>query len=244
MAVSLADADAMIAACQQAGVKLGICFQRRVEPPFGRIKAALEAGQLGRLTLGVVTMPYFRGPAYYNQAAWRGTWAVDGGGVLMNQGIHLVDLLLWYMGHPVGVQAVAGTLERDIEVEDTLAAALHFEGGAMATITATTTAAPGFAHRLELYGTQGAIQIEGDAVRQWTPPGGPPIAGPAAAAAGAGSDPRGINAAGHTAIFADFIEAVRTNRSPLIDGVEGRRSLAAVLAVYRAAGLLPPEGDA
>lgn len=243
MALSLAEADAMIASCRQAGVKLGVTLQRRTESPFPQMRAAIEAGDLGELTLGLVSMPYHRPQAYFNQADWRGTWAMDGGGVLMNQGIHLVDLLVWLMGDPTEVRAYAGTLQRDIEVEDTLAATLHFANGALAAITATTTAAPGFPHRLEIYGTRGAIQVEGEAVGRWTlvePTQArvEPVEITQVANAGAGSDPRGIKAAGHTAIFRDFIQALRSDGRPLIDGVEGRRSLATVLAIYQAAGLL------
>jgi predicted dehydrogenase len=197
----------------------------------------------------VVTVPYHRPQAYYDQADWRGTWALDGGGVLMNQGIHLVDLLIWYMGDPVQVQAHADTLHRAIEVEDTLAATLHFANGALGTITATTTAAPGFPHRIEIYGTGGGIQVEGESVRRWG------LADPAKAtadcgqsaerpeietaiSAGAGGDPRGIAPTGHIAIVRDFIQALRTDRAPQIDGIEGRRSLATVLAIYESAALL------
>jgi predicted dehydrogenase len=243
MALRLADADAMIEACAQAGVKLGVVLQRRAEPLFRRVYDAIQAGDLGDLTLGVVTMPYHRPQAYFAQADWRGTWALDGGGVLMNQGIHLVDLCIWYMGDPVSVHAHGDTLHRDIEVEDTLAATLRFADGAMATITATTTAAPGFPHRVEIYGTGGGIQMEGEVVGQWA------LADPARATvapleagvpagAGAGGDPRDISPTGHIAICRDLIHALREDRAPLVDGAEGRRSLATVLAVYEAAGLL------
>jgi len=242
MALNLADADAMIAACDQAGVQLGVVLQRRAEPLFQCIHSAIQAGDLGDLTLGVVTIPYHRPQAYYDQADWRGTWALDGGGVLMNQGIHLVDLLVWYMGDPVQVQAHAATLHRDIEVEDTLAATLRFANGALATITATTTAALGCPHRIEIYGTGGGIQVEGESVCRWEladPAKGtvepPEISAPANA--GAGGDPRGIRPTGHIAIFRDFIHTLRANRPLQIDGVEGRRSLATVLAIYQAAGL-------
>jgi len=243
MALSLADAEAMIAACEQANVQLGVVLQRRAEPLFQRIHRAIQAGDLGDLTLGVVTLPYYRPQAYYDQADWRGTWALDGGGVLMNQGIHLVDLLVWYMGDPVQVQAQAATLHRHIEVEDTLAATLRFANGALATITATTTAAPGFPHRIEIYGTGGCIQVEGESVCRWE------LANPAKATveppdisapadAGAGGDPRGIRPTGHIALFRDFIHALRAKHPLQIDGAEGRRSLATVLAIYQAAGLL------
>jgi len=250
MAVTLAGADAAIAACAAAGVKLGVCFQSRTRPLFRKMWQAIEAGDLGELTLGVVTLPYYRPMAYYDQAAWRGTWALDGGGVLMNQGIHQVDLLVWLMGDPVDVRAFAATRHRDVQVEDVAAATLRFEGDALATITASTAAGTGFAPRVEVYGTRGGIQTEGDNVVRWevdpeTRPAVEPLSRGPAASPGAGGDPRGISAAGHAALFHDFIESLRDDRQPLIDGREGRRSLAAVLAIYDAAGLrrIPDGGD-
>ena len=239
MALTLADADAMLDACRRADVKLGVVFQRRAEPLFRRVKAAVQAGEIGKPTMGIVSVPYYRPQGYYDQAAWRGTWAEDGGGVLMNQGIHLVDLLLWYLGNPVETVAHAVTLHHAIEVEDTLTAALRFENGALATISATTTAAPGFPHRLEIYGTAGGIQIEGEDPVRWRSAGGEPAragsgAVPATKAA-AGGDPKAIPLSGHIGIIADFIDSIRQNKSPLVNGSEGRRSLAAVLAIYQAA---------
>lgn len=239
MATSLADADAMIVACHENRVTLGIAFQSRTKPIFQKLHRLVQEGALGELTLGLVSLPYYRPQSYYEQAAWRGTWALDGGGVLMNQGIHQVDLLAWYMGDPVQVYANARTLQRRVEVEDTLSASLLFPGGAMASINATTTAAPGFPPRIEIYGSRGGVQVEGDSPLCWQVEGEPPLAGSALTppAAGAGADPRGISAAGHTALIADFIQAVRTGRPPLVDGPEGRRSLAIISAVYQAAGL-------
>ncbi len=238
MALSLADADAMIAACRQNDVQLGVCLQRRAEPLFRRVHDAIHGGDLGEITLGVVTMPYFRDGAYYAQAEWRGTWALDGGGVLMNQGIHIVDLLLWFMGDPVEVHAFADTRHRSVEIEDTAGAVLRFANGALATITATVAAEPGFPHRLEVYGTNGGIQIEGESVLRWgladaskgtvepwpltTEQVDPGMAG----------DPRGISTSGHIAILQDFIAGIRRGEDPVIDGAEGKRSLATILAVY------------
>lgn len=243
MALSLEDADAMIATCQEADVSLGVVLQRRAEPLFKTVHDAIEARDLGELTLGIVTIPYHRPQSYFEQADWRGTWNLDGGGVLMNQGIHLVDLLIWYMGDPVEVQAYSNTLHRNIEVEDTLAATLRFGNGSFATITATTTAAPGFPHRVEIYGTEGGIQIEGEGVSAWQFAGSrkvrvKPPALEKASSAGSGGDPRGIKPTGHINILHDFVESLRKGRPPQIDGMEGRRSLSAVLAVYRAARML------
>ncbi len=105
MALTLADADAMIHTCRQSGVLLGVALQRRTDPGFAAAQAAIAAGALGRLVLGCVTVPYLRTRDYYASAAWRGTWKLDGGGALMNQGIHLLDLLLWYLGASIEVQA-------------------------------------------------------------------------------------------------------------------------------------------
>lgn len=242
MALSLEDADAMIQACQEANVQLGVALQRRAEPLFKQVKAALVAKDLGDLSLALVSIPYVRTDEYYNQAAWRGTWALDGGGVLMNQGIHLVDLLVWFMGDPVIVQATAKTLHRNVEVEDTLASTLEFANGSLATITATTTAAPGFAHRVEIYGTQGGIQIAGEQVIQWSLTDNSsasvtPFVSPESLTAGSGGDPRGIQATGHINIMADFVTAIQENHAPAIDGHEGRRSLKTILDIYSSAGL-------
>lgn len=243
MALTIDDADSMIAVCAEHRVKLGVVLQRRVDPLFKKVYDAIQAGDLGELTLAAVTIPYHRPPAYYNQADWRGTWKLDGGGVLMNQGIHLIDLLVWYMGDPVAIKAFGGTLHRPIEVEDTIGATLHFANGSVATVTATTTADPGFPHRVEVYGTNGGIQIEGESLGRWTLADAskgtiePPAAG-GADDAGAGADPRGIQASGHITLFRDFMEALRQDRAPLVDGREGRRSVAAILGMYRAAGLI------
>src|SRR6266487_1794246 len=253
MALTLADADAMIAAQRTAGVLLAIALQRRSEPSFHDVRAAIEAGALGRLTLGTVGVPYLRPQSYYDSAAWRGTWALDGGGALINQGIHLLDLLLWYMGDVAEVQAAAATLTHAIEVEDCITATLRFESGALGVVSATTTAAPGFPHRVEIYGDRGGVQIEGEQIVRWESVGGETTKERSGAeraygkpsvvvgetrepiAAGAGASPTGIGAAGHTRLIGDLVSAIREGRAPLVPGEEGRRSLALALAIYKAA---------
>jgi UDP-N-acetyl-2-amino-2-deoxyglucuronate dehydrogenase len=252
IALTLADADIMIGACRDAGVRLGVALQRRTDPGVRRLHDAIRAGELGQLVLGTASVPYFRPQSYYESAAWRGTWSLDGGGALMNQGIHLVDLLLWLMGGEAQVVGASGGVTgHEIEVEDCVVAALHFSSGARGTIVATTAAAPGFPHRVEIYGSRGGAQIEGDAVVRWEEVARGAVAtadrtaaiariDAAAAApgsAGAGSSPTGMGTVGHTLLLRDFVAAIREGRDPLVDGVEGRRSLALVLAIYEAAGL-------
>jgi len=247
MALTLADADAMIEAFDAAGLLLGVALQRRTFPLFKRIRQAIEAGDLGDIVAGSVAIPYFRGQNYYDGDAWRGTWKLDGGGALMNQGIHLVDLLLWYMGDPVEILARGGTLRRDIEVEDCVGALLRFANGATATLLATTAAAPGFPHTLAVYGDRGGIEVEGESLRRWdlADPQAAKVALPShlapseTAKAGAGADPKAIGHAGHAALIANFMDALEGKAPLAADGRQGRRSLAAVLGVYRAAGLLP-----
>jgi predicted dehydrogenase len=241
IALSLPDADAMIAACRDAGVRLGVALQRRSDPQFQAVRAAITAGTLGRLVLGSVSVPYIRPQSYYESAAWRGTWALDGGGALMNQSVHLIDLLLWFMGDVADIQAHVATLDHAIEVEDCAAATLRFTNGALGSIIATTAAAPGFPHRVEIYGTRGGVQIEGETIVRWdtADPGTDLPAGrsaPAAQqAAGAGAAPTGISTIGHTRILADFADSIRSGHDPLVTGEEARRALAVVLGIYAAA---------
>jgi UDP-N-acetyl-2-amino-2-deoxyglucuronate dehydrogenase len=238
MALTVEDADAMIAACNDAGVWLGVALQRRTEPAYQAVRGAIAAGGLGRPVMGLALVPYFRAQSYYDSAKWRGTWAQDGGGALMNQGIHIVDLLLWFMGDPEEVQGRAATLAHSIEVEDALVASLRFKTGALGAVVATTSASPGFAHRVEVYGTRGGVQLEAEAVVRWESEAPPTLSSsvaPGASGAGAGSSPTGLAPAGHVRIVADFVAAVRGGRPPLVPGEEGRRSVSLVLAIYEAA---------
>jgi predicted dehydrogenase len=238
MALTTEDADAMIAACRDAGVRLGVALQRRTEPAYQAVRTAITEGVLGSTVMGLALIPYHRTQAYYDSAAWRGTWAEDGGGALMNQGIHIADLLLWFMGDVDEVQARVATVSHDIEVEDDLAATLRFKSGALGSILATTAAAPGFPHRVEVYGTRGGVQLEAEAIVRWEGEAAPKVDDalrPGTASAGAGSSPTGITATGHARVLADFVAAIREGRAPLISGEEGRRSLALVLAIYQAA---------
>lgn len=236
MALTLAEADEAIDAARTAGVTLGVALQRRTEPAYRALHDAIAGGALGRVVLASTTVPYLRTPEYYAATPWRATWATDGGGVLINQAIHLADLLLWMCGDVREVRANAATVVREIEAEDTLTASLRFESGALGAIAATTGAAPGFPHRLEIYGDRGGVQIEAEAVVRWDagPARRPPDAA-AAGGAGSGASPTGLAPDGHRRLVADFVDAVRTGRDPLVSGREGRRSLALVLAVYEAA---------
>lgn len=239
MALNTADAEKMIAASEETGRYLSVALQRRAEPQFQRVHRAIVSGVLGDLVGGLVTIPYKRTKAYYDSAAWRGTWPLDGGGALMNQGIHLLDLLLWWMGDPVKIDAQAATLRHAIEVEDTLGATLTFANGAVATILATTATEPGFAHRVEIYGTRGGIQIEGEEILRWqmAKDGRDPDAPNRSDTAGAGGAPGGIPISGHIGLINNFMATLGGDEKLLVDGREGLRSVTVVQRIYAAAGL-------
>jgi predicted dehydrogenase len=240
MEITLEKADQMIVAAERANRRLGVIFQNRFNPAAQYLKAAVDAGKLGRLTLGEASLKWYRSPDYFRSAGWRGTWALDGGGALMNQGIHFVDLLLWLMGPVQFVIAYADTLLHSIEVEDTLVASLRFQSGALGVIEATTTAFPHLSDRLEIVGTQGSALIESGQLRfkYFADQDGTDVG-----LYGLKPD-RGLRAAkdisltgegGHMAQIADFVSAIRENRPLVVDGREGRRSLALITAIYESA---------
>lgn len=238
VAIRSADADALVALATSRDLRLGVVLQRRADPLFRHLARVIGDGALGRVVGVQLTLPYQRDDAYYASAAWRGSWALDGGGVLMNQGIHLLDVLVWWFGDPLEVQAQAATLARDVEVEDTAAAVLRFgpgsADGALGSVLATTAAAPGRPHRLEVLGTRGSFTLEGERVVRWDVTSSAPPAGSDDASA---RDPRATDTTNHARLVADFVAAVRARRAPLVDGAEGVRSLRLVERIYAAAGV-------
>src|SRR5689334_6181954 len=156
--INLQQADALIAACDRAGVKLGVIFQSRFLPAVGRIKQAIEEGRLGKLMIGDAYVKWYRVPEYYAPGTWRGTLAMDGGGALINQAIHTVDLLRWMMGPVETAFAMKSALRYPhIEAEDTLVSTMRFQNGALGVIQAATSAKPGFKRRLEITGERGTV---------------------------------------------------------------------------------------
>ena len=228
--------DAMIAAGREAKVKLAVIFQRRTSPLWRKVHEAVACGQLGRMVLGDAYLKYWRDQAYYDSGEWRGTWALDGGGCLMNQGVHCVDLLQWIMGPVQSVFAYADHLRWRIEVEDTAVIVLRFASGAFGVIEGATSVTPGLAHRLEFHGEKGTIMIDGERVVRWTVDGQDLSAeelaggGPSAAA-----DPLAISGSGHAAQIADLVRAIREDRKPYVSGDDGRAAVELILAIYESA---------
>lgn len=233
MALTVEDADAMIAACAQAGVRLFVVKQNRFNVPVVKAREALEAGRLGRLVLGTVRVRWCRPQAYYDQAPWRGTWALDGG-VLANQASHHIDMLQWMMGDVTSVHARGRTASARIQAEDTAVATLEFASGALGVLEATTATRPrDLEGSLSLLGDKGTIEIAGFAVNQmrhWhfeTPdPGDETVMERYSV------NPPNVYGFGHQAYYEHLVQAVLDDRPGLVDGDEGRRSLVLLTAIY------------
>jgi predicted dehydrogenase len=230
--VSLAAAERIVAAARRAGTVAGVVSQHRFDPASQAVHRAVRDGELGRITSAVVSMAWWRSQEYYDSAAWRGTRALDGGGAVMNQAIHWVDLLVWLLGSPTAVTASTGRLAHDgIEVEDTAVATLRFAGGALGVLHATTAAYPGLTARLQVHGDRGSAVIEDDRLVHL---GSDAVGADTAAASGA-AEPMAIALDAHARQYRDFLDAIATGRAPLVTLDEATRTLAAVLAIYSAA---------
>jgi UDP-N-acetyl-2-amino-2-deoxyglucuronate dehydrogenase len=235
--ISTARADELIDAARQAGIKLGVIFQDRMKPDIRRLKEWMEQGLLGKPVLIDARVKWYRPPEYYKDSRWRGTLPLDGGGALINQGVHTVDLLLWLLGDVARLQARTATALHEIEAEDTAVAVVEFSNGALGTLQATTAAYPGYARRVEISGSEGTVILEHDrivSVDLRTPP-------PDWRQDSERDQNRSASSAvvtdfrGHQAVIEDFLQAIESNSVPACDGVEGRRSIALIEAIYRAA---------
>ena len=258
MDITLKACDLLNQAQSETGRTLAVISQHRFDPASRGVKQALDAGELGPLVLADARIPWYRTQEYYDSGDWRGTWALDGGGCLMNQGVHTVDLLRWLCGSAATVYAQMRTAAHErIEVEDVVSATITFAGGAIGTLMASTAAYPGFPARLAVYGTHGSAVIEGDRLHTLAVQGREVLAGQEAtdhalqvaqggtraatqqAASGAiqTADPSGVWGDAHRAQLRDFIHCCRTAATPLVDGHEGRKAVELVLAVYESARL-------
>jgi predicted dehydrogenase len=238
--ITTARVDEILRAADAAGVCIAPIFQGRFGDGARRVKAAIDAGRLGRLVLASAYVKWHRTADYYTGT--RGRLAVDGGGALMAQAIHAVDLLQWFAGLPAEVFAwTARRVHRAIEAEDTVSATLRFGDGALGVIEATTAPWPGWQRKLEICGELGSVVLENDHIARWEfreeQPGDAAIraARPDAALGSGASRPDAISIVGHQRQLQDLVDALRTGRAPLLDGREGRRAVALVRAVYEAA---------
>ena len=235
--------DAMIAACEENGVKAAGIFQARFNALNIRIREAVASGRLGRLIGVHGHLPWYRTGEYYagTHGSWKGTWSMDGGGSLMNQGVHTVDLLQWFAGKVESVFGRFGIFAHDIEAEDQAAAVLCFANGALGTLYTTTCCYPGYDQRITLYGDRGSIVKEEGTLVSWKTADDPDGAeeaellgrfGAGAARGSGAADPMAASFDGHTGIVADMVAAIRQDRSPEISLESARHAVEIINAVY------------
>jgi predicted dehydrogenase len=253
--------DVAEAAARHPGLVAAVISQHRFDPASVAVHEAVTRGELGRVTSAVATVSWWRSQGYYDSGDWRGTWALDGGGALMNQGVHTVDLLLWFLGRPIDVVAHTALLAHErVEVEDTVAAVVRFESGALATLHATTAAYPGLTVRLQVMGDAGSAVVDNDrlyyfhsAHRSTAPAAGDAGVGPTRGVGGDGNQAAEVlsteetgrrvgGGPGTSAMFdphhrqyRDILEAIRTGRAPGVTVADALLALATVQAVYESA---------
>lgn len=256
MEITLAACDRMIRAADETGKKLTVISQHRFDAASQIAKQRLSAGELGKVILATADVKWWRTQAYYDSGDWRGTWAMDGGGALMNQGVHTVDLLQWLAGPVKSVHALTRTSAHErIEVEDVAVATLSFVNGAIGTIVASTAAYPGLPARIDLFGTAGALTIEGDAMKMlaikeretlWgaaasasaasvAAGGTASVKNDAAAPRSAATDPGAVWGDAHRDQIRDLIRAIDEGGQPLIDPRAARKPVEIILAIYESA---------
>lgn len=248
MEISRTGINEMLQVQRAMGVKLAVISQHRFDPASQQIHQLVEEGAFGRLTLGNALIPWWRSQAYYDSGAWRGTWALDGGGVLMNQSIHSIDLLQWLMGRVASVYAYTDTIAHHMQTEDAASAVLRFANGALGVIAATTGAYPGVTTRIEIYGDQGSAVIEDDSLGylylkrdEQKAAGDYGTNAPSQAAekardgGGTAQNPAAVSWRGHALQIADMIRAIKEDGIPLVDGEAARHPVEIILAIYESA---------
>jgi predicted dehydrogenase len=233
LALTVADAEAVVATARETGRLVSVVSQRRLEPQHQYLKARLAAGDLGRPVLGEAFLHWHRDDAYYAHAAWRSKQD-EGGGSLFNQAVHNVDLLSWLLGPVEDVTAHYGTLGHSIETEDTTTATLRFANGALGVVVSTTATRPGDPARLAIYTSKGAIELANADVTRWDVPDVPPPPTPGQAPSGA-RDAAAIGVVGHETQWRDVVGALRDDREPAVTADEGLATVRLLCAIYEAA---------
>lgn len=233
MALTLDDADEMIRVCDKAGIKLFVVKQNRFNVPVVKLREALDAGRFGKLVLGTVRVRWCRPQAYYDQDPWRGTWALDGG-VLSNQASHHVDLLEWMMGPVESVFAKTATALVKIEAEDTAVVVLKFRSGALGIIEATTATRPSdLEGSISILGSTASVEIGGFAVNEMkTWRFSQPQPGDDTVMREFSVNPPSVYGFGHQAYYEHVVESIAGKSQQLVDGLEGRKSLELISAIY------------
>ncbi|MBO9608852.1 MAG: Gfo/Idh/MocA family oxidoreductase [Paenibacillaceae bacterium] len=228
LAIRPDDAERMIRACREQGVKLASVLPRRMTPAARYVKRLIEEDRLGKLSLCSGYARFYRDQAYYDSAGWRGTWEMDGGGAMMNQGIHTIDLLQWLVGPVAKLTGHAYTVLRNIEVEDTAVAVLTYRNGALGVLEITTTAYKQPDHQIIIHGDKGTVILTGDEITSLAFVS-EPVEIP--------SFPAVSSREGHRLQIEDMVHAIRDNREPIVSGEDARSGLALIWGTYESSRL-------
>jgi len=226
--------DEVIESCKKNNVILGCVLQNRCSEDYQTVEKNVREGKLGKLLMGNAHINWYRNKEYYSKNPWRGTKKYDGGAAFMNQGIHTIDLLLNLMGPVKSVFGNMKTMVHDIEGEDVGMGILNFDNGAMGTITAGTALLPGYPERLEIYGEKGSVLMEGGKIVQWNVQEVPsPISVKKKETKSGAADPTNIGHLNHKTVIQDMVDAIRQNRSPMVDGAEARKAVELITTLYK-----------
>ncbi|HER23545.1 MAG TPA: Gfo/Idh/MocA family oxidoreductase [Candidatus Atribacteria bacterium] len=241
--ITLSRCDKIIRACEENGVKLTGIFESRFFKLTSVIKKAVDQGRFGQMVLCDAYIKWYRSQDYYRKGRWRGTWKLDGGGALMNQSIHAIDLLHYFAGEVEEIQAFTETIgHQGIEVEDNAVALLRFKSGALGVIEGSTSVYPGFLKRIELSGIEGSVIMEEEDLKVWRfkneLPEDKEIRNQffsQTKSGGGASDPGTIDFCGHQYQFENMVEAIKNNKEPLVNGYEARKAVEIILGIYKSA---------
>jgi UDP-N-acetyl-2-amino-2-deoxyglucuronate dehydrogenase len=233
--ISLEKATRLVDTCRQAQVFLAVILQNRFSPSVLRVKQALNENALGRILAGEATIKWYREPSYYKNSPWKGTKALDGGGALLNQGVHTIDLFQWFLGEVQSLTSIVKTTLHQIEMEDLAMAIVEFKSGALGTITGSTAMKPGLPERIEIYGTKGNIALEGGRIVRWQVDGQLEDEYLDSVSSGSGSsDPNGILVENHRRQLTAIAQAIAAGSQPPVSGEEALTSLKLILDIYSA----------
>lgn len=236
--ITVKNAERLICSCRKNGVFLSVIFQNRFTPAARKVKKTLEENVLGMLYAAEATIKWYRQESYYTTSRWKGTKQLDGGGALINQGVHTIDLLLWFVdSKPKSVASLVRTVRHPIEVEDIAMALVEFENGVIGSITGSTAMKPGFSERIELYGEKGSIAIEGGRIVRWKVDGCVEEDWIDTFFAGSGSsDPGGIPLINHQKQLQEAAQAIMSGKQPPLAGEEALKALDLIMKIYSADG--------
>lgn len=234
LATTEEDALKVVKEAEKCGVTVDVVAQLRLSKSVRRIKRALNEGRLGKLTLVELQMVYFRSDEYYRVAPWRGTFEMDGGGAMMNQGIHGMDLLLYLFGPAEKTFGFAETMARDIETEDTAAAVIKFKSGAICTVTATTSVYPGSPRILRICGTKGTVVLTEDSITEWSVEGESMDRYLSESAYTSFNKPEAIPESAHNTVVRDFLDSVKEGKKPVSEAADGFNAVSLIKSIYKA----------